>query len=248
MVTYFYVAPKNVSKDSLRIEGEEAKHIILVLRKKEGELIDVVDGEGMKYQVQVTESGKGWVEGRILNQTRKENEPYTDLTLAQALIKGPRMDFLIEKVTEIGISSVIPLLTKNTLIKPDAGTRQIPRLGRWKKIAIAAMKQSLRSKLPEIEKPLTFAELLTRTKNYDLALIACQTSRLKSLKEVLEPKKRAKKLLLLVGPEGGFSKEELDQAFKFGMIPVSLGQRRLRSETAGIVFSSLVLHALGDLG
>jgi 16S rRNA (uracil1498-N3)-methyltransferase len=103
MVTYFYVDPKNVSKDSLRIEGEEAKHICLVLRKGEGELIDVVDGEGMKYQVQVTAKGKDWVQGKIISQTRRENEPFTELTLAQALIKGVRMDFLVEKVTEIGL-------------------------------------------------------------------------------------------------------------------------------------------------
>ncbi len=109
MVTYFYVDPKNVSKDSLRIEGEEAKHICLVLRKGEGEIIDVVDGEGMKYQVQVTAKGKDWVQGRIISQTRKENEPFTELTLAQALIKGVRMDFWWKRSQRSAYLRLFPL-------------------------------------------------------------------------------------------------------------------------------------------
>jgi len=248
MVTYFYVDPKNVEKDSLRIEGDEAKHICLALRKREGEIIEVVDGEGMKYQVQVTAKGKDWVQGKIISQTRKENEPFTELTLAQALIKGVRMDFLVEKVTEIGVCSIIPLITGKSLIKLEKGSKVISRVNRWNRIAISGMKQSLRSKLPEIQNPVSFQELLAKVKDYDLSLIACQTKGSKFLKEILEGKKRLKKVLLLVGPESGFTQEEMDISFKSGIIPVSLGPRRLRSETAGIIFSSLVLHELEDLG
>jgi 16S rRNA (uracil1498-N3)-methyltransferase len=247
MITYFYVDPKNVSKDFLRIEGEETKHICLVLRKGEGEIIDVVDGEGMKYQVQVTAKGKDWVQGKIISQTRKENEPFTHLTLAQALIKGVRMDFLVEKVTEIGVSSIIPLITGKSLIKLEKDFKGVSRVNRWKRIAISGMKQALRSKLPEIQSPVLFRELLAKVKDYDLALIGCQAKGSKFLKEIIEGKKGVKKVLLLVGPESGFTQEELDLSFKSGIIPVSLGPRRLRSETAGIVFSSLVLHELGDL-
>jgi len=247
MITYFYVDPKNVGKDSLRIEGEEAKHISLVLRKNEGEIIEVVDGEGMKYQVQVTAKGKDRVQCKIISQTRKENEPFTRLTLAQALIKGVRMDFLVEKVTEIGVSSIIPLIAGKSLVKLEKDSKVISRVNRWKRIAISGMKQSLRSKLPEIQNPVPFQELLAKVKDYDLALIACQTKGSKFLKEVFEGEKRIKKVLLLVGPESGFTKEELDLSLQSGIIPVSLGPRRLRSETAGIVFSSMVLYELGDL-
>jgi len=248
MITYFYVDPKNVGKDSLRIEGEEAKHICLVLRKGEGEIIDAVDGEGIKYQVQVTAKGKDWVQGKIISQTRKENEPFTELTLAQALIKGVRMDFLVEKVTEIGVSSIIPLITGKGLIKLEKDSKVISRVSRWKRIAISGMKQALRSKLPEIQDPVSFQELLAKVKDYDLALIACQAKGSKFLKEILEGKKGVKDVLLLVGPESGFTQEELGLSLKSGIIPVSLGPRRLRSETAGIVFSSMVLHELEDLG
>lgn len=247
MITYFYVEPKNVSKDSLRIGGEEAKHVTQVLRKGEGDILDVVDGEGMKYQVQVTGKGKDWVQGKILSRTRKENEPFTHLTLAQALIKGVRMDFLVEKLTEIGVSSIIPLVAARSLTKLEKDFKAASRVNRWKRIAISGMKQSLRSKLPEIQNPVSFQELLAKVKDYDLALIACQTKGSKFLKEIFESKKGLKEVLLLVGPESGFTQEELTLSIKSGIIPVSLGPRRLRSETAGIVFSSLVLHELGDL-
>lgn len=251
MITYFYVEPRNVGKDFLKIEGDEAKHICLVLRKREGEVIEVVDGKGIKYQVLITRTGKDWVQGEILTKVRKENEPLTHLTLAQALIKGVRMDFLVEKLTEIGVSSVIPIVTEESMIKIGKDKTDFKRLNRWKRIAISGMKQSLRSRLPEIQKPVLLQELLAKIKEYDLALIACQTKksiRLRQIKEVSGSKKRTKKVLLLVGPESGFTRKELDQVFQAGVIPVSLGPRRLRSETAGIVFSSLVLYELEDLG
>ena len=248
MITYFYVEPKNVNKNILKIEGEEAKHICQVLRKGEGEIIEVVDGEGIKYQVLITNTGRDWVQGKILAQIRKENEPLTHLTLAQGLIKGVRMDFLVEKITEIGVSSIIPLITEKSVVKLEKDKKEIMRLNRWKKIAISGMKQSLRSRLPKIQIPILFQELLAKVKEYDLALIACQTKRSKSLKGVIDAKIRLKNVLLLVGSESGFTQEELDLALKTGVIPISLGPRRLRSETAGIVISSLLLYELEDLG
>lgn len=248
VITYFYVEPQNVDKDHLKIMGDEAKHITLVLRKGKGEVIEVVNGEGIKYQARISETGKDQIIAVVLNKTRKENEPIVYLTLAQALIKGVRMDFLIEKVTEIGVSSFIPLITERSMIKLSKEGKGFNRLNRWKRIAISSMKQSLRSILPDIQKPVLFQDILTRAKDYDLALIACQSKKSKSIKEIFESSKIYKKVLIIVGPESGFSQEELEKAFIGGIIPITLGQRRLRSETAGFVFSSLVLHELEDLG
>jgi 16S rRNA (uracil1498-N3)-methyltransferase len=251
MITYFYVEPKNVDKNFLKIEGDEAKHISLVLRKESGEIIEVVDGEGLKYQVRITAMGRDWVQGEILSRVRKENEPLAHLTLAQALIKGVRMDFLIEKTTEIGVSSVMPLITERSAVKLEKERKEFNRLNRWRRIAISGMKQSLRSVLPKVQKPILFEELLSKIKDYDLALIACQTKKsvtLRQIKEIQKAKEKVKKVLLLVGPESGFTPEEIGRALKASAVPVSLGPRRLRAETAGIVFSSLVLHELEDLG
>jgi len=117
MITNFYVNPENVGKDSLKIVGEEARHIVTVLRHQKGETIDVVDGCGVKYKVLIQDLRKDYVEGKIFSKKRRENEPVAFLTLAQAICKGVKMDFLIEKVTEIGVSTIIPILTENTVVK-----------------------------------------------------------------------------------------------------------------------------------
>jgi 16S rRNA (uracil1498-N3)-methyltransferase len=263
MITNFYVNPENVREDSLKIVGEEAKHIITVLRHQKGETIEVVDGSGIKYKVLIQDWGKDYVEGKILLKTRRENEPICHLTLAQAICKGVRMDFLIEKATEIGVSSIIPILTEKSVVKigrsdEKNGWDSLTAKGkteRWRRLSIASMKQSLRSILPEIKPPTKFDELLPKIKTFDLSLIASLEKGAKSLREFDElkdrlrnPKDPLRHVLIMVGPEAGFTEEELSKAKAFGAIPVTLGSRRLRTETAGIVLSSLVLYELEDLG
>lgn len=263
MITNFYVNPENVGKDNLKIVGEEAKHILTVLRYQKGETIDVVDGCGVKYKVLIQDLGNEYVEGKILLKIRRENEPIAHLTLAQAICKGLRMDFLIEKTTEIGVSSIIPILTEKSVVKVGKIAEEnssttlsaVRKMGRWKRLAIASMKQSLRSILPDIQHPTKFDDLLPKIKTFDLSLIASLEKGAKSLRECEELKKRLRSpkdslrhVLIMVGPEAGFSKDELSKAKALGAIPITLGTRRLRTETAGIVFSSLVLYELEDLG
>jgi len=263
MITNFYVNPENVGKDSLKIVGEEAKHILTVLRYQKGETIEVVDGSGIKYKVLIQDWGKDYVEGKILLKTRRENEPITHLTLAQAICKGVRMNFLIEKATEIGVSAIIPILTEKSLVKineipEEDGSTYLTAKGkkeRWRRLAIAGMKQSLRSILPDIQNPAKFDDLLPKIKTFDLSLIASLEKGAKSLREFGElktrlrnPKDSLRKVLIMVGPEAGFTEEELFKAKASGAIPITLGSRRLRAETAGIVLSSLVLYELEDLG
>jgi 16S rRNA (uracil1498-N3)-methyltransferase len=263
MITNFYVNPENVGRDTLRIVGEEAKHILTVLRYQKGETIEAVDGCGVKYKVMIQDLGKDYVEGKILLKTRKENEPITHLTLAQAVCKGARMNFLVEKATEIGVSCIIPILTEKSLVKAE----EIPeeddtfsfavkgKKERWRRLAVASLKQSLRSILPEIKNPVKFEEFLPQIKTFDLSLIASLEKGAKSLREFDElksqlrnPKDYLRHVLVMVGPEAGFTEEELSQARESGAIPITLGSRRLRTETAGIVLSSLLLYELEDLG
>ncbi len=263
MITNFYVNPENVGKDSLKIVGEEARHIVTVLRHQNGETIDVVDGCGTKYKVLIQDLGKDYVEGKILSKKKRENEPLVHLTLAQAVCKGMKMDFLIEKATEIGVSTIVPILTLNTVVRlvkvaeedgsPSPGAKR--KTERWRRLAIASMKQSLRSVLPDIQNPTRFDDLLPKIKTFDLALIASLEKGAKSVRECGELKKRLtdrkdrlRSVLIMVGPEAGFTEEEVSKAKDLGAIPITLGSRRLRTETAGIVFSSLVLYELEDLG
>jgi 16S rRNA (uracil1498-N3)-methyltransferase len=248
MVTNFYVNPEDVKKDSLKITGEEAKHILSVLRYGSRDVIDVVDGCGTKYEVRIDEISRDFLEGSILSRTQMENEPKSHLTLAQAVCRRERMDFLIEKTTEIGVSSIIPIITERNTVKISKVSRERKKIDRWRKIAIAAMKQSLRTVLPEIHEIIKFDRLLSKIKDFDISLIASLDKDSKSLKQCIQLKKGVKSVLLVVGPEAGFTEEELSKAKARGAIPISLGSRRLRTETAGVVFSSLVLHQLDDLG
>jgi len=247
MITNFYTKSENIEKDTMRIEGEEAKHILSVLRYKAGDLIDVVDGCGNRYRVNITFTERNNLEGRILSQVRKENEPICNLTLAQSVCKGYKMDWLIEKCVEIGVNSVIPLVTERTEVRFGNPRQEKSKLVRWERIAIGSMKQSLRCYLPKIGPVVGFTDLLRDVKKHDLAMIASPESRSKNLDDLEALKDQPKNTLLIVGPEAGFSPDELSQAEQRGVVPVSLGVRRLRSETAGVLFSGLVLHHLKDL-
>jgi 16S rRNA (uracil1498-N3)-methyltransferase len=248
MITNFYTPLEKISEDVLTIDGEEAKHILSVLRHKVGDVISVVDGCGTRYNVLIEKASKGSIQGKILSRIRKENEPACQVTLAQAICRQERMDFLIEKATEIGVFSIIPILTERGLVKIREISKGRSKIDRWKRLAIASMKQSLRTVLPEIQEITPFDHLLPKIKSFDLCLIASLEKDSKSIKDCEELKRRVKKILLIVGPEAGFTEEELSKAKAQGAIPISLGLRRLRTETAGVVFLSLVLHQWGDLG
>jgi 16S rRNA (uracil1498-N3)-methyltransferase len=247
MITNFYTSPDKIGKETLTIEGQEARHILSVLRRGAGDVIDVVDGRGSKYRVEIEEISRDFLQGKILSRTYRENEPDCHVTLAQAVCRQERMDFLIEKATEIGVSSIIPILTERGLIKAGEISRQNRKLDRWRRLAIAAMKQSLRTVLPDIPDIVRFEQLLAKMESFDLCLIASPDKGSKSLKECGQLRKGLKRVLLIVGPEAGFTDDEVAKARGQGAIPVSLGSRRLRTETAGVVFSSLAMHLLGDL-
>lgn len=164
MITNFYTSPKNIGKDILTIAGEEAKHILSVLRYKARDEITVVDGCGTRYNVLIEKISKGSLQGKILSRIRKENEPTCQVTLAQAICRQERMDFLIEKTTEIGVFSIIPILTERSLVKVSGISKGKNKIDRWRRIAIASMKQSLRTVLPEIQNIVKFDELLSGSK------------------------------------------------------------------------------------
>lgn len=246
MITNFYCEPENIKKDTLKITGEEKKHIVSVLRYKKGDSIDVVDGRGNVYQVEIADIKKNEIHGKIILKKSGENEPEIHLTLAQPLCKSYKMDWLIEKATEIGISSIIPLVTERTIIKLGDLKKEKAKIDRWRKIAIASMKQSLRSVLPDIKPVTRLDQLLPQIRKYDLTLVASLESDARNLREIRQLKKSIRKILAIVGPEAGFTDDELTQLKSAGVIPVSLGKRRLRTETAGIMLSTLVLYELRE--
>jgi len=247
-ITNFYTPPEKIKNDRVLIEGEEAFHIAKVLKFNKGEIIPVVDGLGNRYKVAISNISKKSVEGDILTCVRKENEPLVNITLAAALSTGTKMDLIIEKCTEIGVNAFIPLLTEKSFIKIEKKNKAQSKTNRWRKVAIAAMKQSLRSYLPKIHEITEFDEILQKTHEYDLTIIANLEANSKPLREVLNLQNKYKNILLLVGPEVGFTSSELERARECKTVSVSLGPRRLRAETASLVLVAQVLTLCGEMG
>ncbi len=241
----FFTEPKYISNKELVISGNEAHHLSRVMRKKQGDIIWVVDGEGGAYEVEILEKQKKKIRCGILHKRRRIGEPVAFLTLAQGVIKGERFELLIQKAVEIGVSRIIPMISERTIVKPGKNKKS-----RWTNIARSAMKQCGRSILPEITDPLPLKKVLSQGIDCSFRFIAHAHKNSKSLQHYFTDSKDLShnKALIVVGPEGGFTEEEVTVAEEQGFTKISLGSRRLRSETAGIVLTTLVLSHLGELG
>jgi len=247
----FFAPPGNITRSHVRITGEELHHLRRVLRKRRGDVISVADGEGNFYRVRLLAVTDEGAEGEILEHIPLQGELPVEITLAQALIKGQRFDWLVEKATELGVRRIIPVLTRYTIAQASPVKRE-----RWGRIALSAMKQSGRSVLPEITDALPLTEALRELSRADVKLIAHEqeesgqapwagslaepaaSRRGQALRKFLE--QRPRHVALLVGPEGGFSPDELEQAIRVGFKTFCLGRRRLRSETASLMALSLI--------
>ena len=228
----YYAHPRQIARGEITLEGEESTHLRRVMRKRTGEEILIADGEGTAYTATITSIDRQRTLCRITARQAEHNESPRRLTLAVGLTKNPgRFDLLVEKTTEAGVAAIIPLLTHRTV-------RHAPRTERWRAIALAAMKQSLRSRLPRIEEPATLAEVLSGVGGEN-ALILHERAAGPRL-PLLDPG-LGNAPLVLIGPEGGFTDEELHQATAAGCRQASLGVRRLRTETAAVAAAVLLL-------
>jgi 16S rRNA (uracil1498-N3)-methyltransferase len=246
-VTNFYVLPEDVEADSLVIRGEEAHHLLKACRGRPGEVICASDGLGKKYVAVIREIEPDRARCEIAQISRNENEPVVKITLAQGLPQGLKMDYIIEKTTELGVHTIQPVHCKNSLSERSNLAVLTRKQKRWQRLAIAAFKQSLRTHLPVVELPIEFEDLLDRAIDFDLTLIAAPDKGSISVHAAIKKRPGPSRVLLLVGPEAGFTDEERETAISSGFVRVSLGPRRLRTETAAQIVSALVLYELGEL-
>ena len=242
----FYTPPENIVANTVEINGNELTHLARVKRKKARDIVNVVDGEGNLYTVLLTEMKKNVARGEIQKKTRFAGESNFELILAQAVPKGSRFDWVIEKGTELGVASFVPLKCENSLVDSSPS-----RMNRWKKIAIAAMKQSGRSVLPKIGEVQSVKQIVENTNLQRQGFIAHPAGKTKRLTVIADEfslkAAPVKSAVILIGPEGGFSDEEVNFALENGFQPFTLGPRRLRSETAGIVSAALFMELIGSL-
>jgi 16S rRNA (uracil1498-N3)-methyltransferase len=242
----FYVPYPQIEKGMLRIEGNEVRHIRRVLRLKAGDEIIVFNGSVEEYNGTIVEEGPSSVVIRIQNIFPSPKESPLEITLAQSLLKGEKMDYLIQKVTELGIKEIIPFFSSRSVPLLDK-SKKLKRLHRWERIAIEASKQCGRGMIPKIELFKGYSEMLETSSPDFLRLILWEGEGVR-LKEVLEGSKEKTKIFFIVGPEGGLSHEEVTDAKGKGFTPITLGRRILRSETASLCLLSILQYERGDIG
>lgn len=242
----FLIDPDDVSEGYLRVRGDEAKHALKVLRLVRGDIFVAIDGKGQEYlsEMEIAD-GEGALIARVLSEYRRTSEPLLNLTLAQGMPQGKKAVEVVERATEIGVNRIVFFTPEKG--KPGTGAkRDIDRLER---VAISATKQAARSVVPEIAGPLTFAEVMMQSSRYDLALICDPMIEGIPLAQSLRREgKVITRILIMVGGESGFNRDEIDEAIRIGFVPVNLGKRRLRTEFAGVIAAALVLYQGGDLG
>ncbi|MFA6548574.1 MAG: 16S rRNA (uracil(1498)-N(3))-methyltransferase [Candidatus Margulisiibacteriota bacterium] len=226
-----------VPKDQIpEITGSDAHQIKNVLRMQKGDVLEILDGEGVVHQAKIADIRAGKVVCEITSSASQENEIKVKVTIAQCLPKGKKMDLIIQKCTELSVDKIIPVLSERSIAKAD-------KLERWQKIAKEAAEQCGRSTIPKITSLTKFDDVLSLVSKYDLALIPWELEKSANLKSLLSAVRAPLSAIFLIGPEGGFSHQEIDLAKKAGCIPVSLGKNILRTETAGMAVLAMLSYA-----
>lgn len=232
--------------EEMTITGVDAKHIGKVLRMQPGDKLQIVSDDGVSALAEVIAITESTVTVRCLEKLAESHEPAVKITLAQGLAKGEKMDFIIQKAVELGVYSVVPVAMEHSVVRLD-GAKADKKVERWQKIAEAAAKQSKRDIIPQVQAVQSVSEMLANN-NCKTKIIAYECEDRMSLKTALREAGQLEDLLLIIGPEGGISEAELAKAREAGAVPVSLGRRILRAETAGLVAMSAIFYETGDLG
>lgn len=232
----------------ITLSGSDLKHLAQVLRLRAGDVIQVFDGSGAEYDARLVDLGKREAHAEIIETRAADTEPRVRLTLFQGLPKAEKMDLIIQKTVELGVSMIVPVVTQRSVVRPDEN-KWDRRLERWNRIAAEAAKQCRRAVVPKVAAPVSLREALDVSGNAAAALVLYENEQKKCLKELLKCYNINKigDIALFIGPEGGFSKEEIDEMTGFGVSAAGLGRRILRTETAAISAVSIIMYEMGEM-
>lgn len=229
--------------DKAIICGDDAKHIAAVLRMSVGELIVLCDNDNNDYLCKISSVQKNSVELDVMEERKNEAAPTTDITLFQCLPKSDKMDFIVQKATELGASEIVPIMSKRCVSRPDEKSAA-KKLQRWEKIAEEASKQCGGGKIPVIGKLTDFRKAVSEYSKIGLGILFYECGG-KKLSEL--PIKTAPKIGIFIGSEGGFETEEAEYAESCGIIAATLGKRILRCETAPVAALSILMNLTGNI-
>ena len=240
----YFIKNSQIKNDRIEIIGELSKHLRDSLRIKKGERIVCIDEEKNKYNVIITYVGKEMITGTIIEKSSHIKTHDVTINLVQAIPKGPKFDYIIQKSTELGVSAITPVISERCVVRPEKEQAQA-KLLRWRRIALEAAQQSNRWDVPEVTNPVMFSEFLSSCKKGDLKILLWEGEKEQSIKGILKKAGEVKSIVIVIGPEGGFSENEVKIAVEKGFTSVSLGESILRTETAPIVILSIILYELG---
>ena len=245
---HFFINPSAVINSLATIQQSEAHHIRNVLRLTPGDRIKLFDGTGFEYEAVIKEMSAAQVDVEIRSKVRATMRSGAQIMVAQAFLKEKKMDDLVRKLCELGVAKWIPFFSQRSIARPDA-SRLAGRTRRWHRIAAEALKQCRRIDLPEIAGALSFEDVLDFSKTCDLNIVFWEneSTPLHRGNESNE-KGHIKKILLMLGPEGGFTQQEVQMAEHSGFVVAGLGPRILRAETATLAAVTLVQYLFGDMG
>ena len=245
----FFLPPGSLSGDAVSIGGPLAHRLAKVLRLRAGDEITIFDGSGTDVVVRLDDVGDKAIAATMIERVPGPPESATAVHLYQSITKGERFEWLVEKATEIGVARIVPLLTDRAVVK-TAGEGN--RIDRWRRIAVEAAEQCGRSVVPVVEAPVSFDEALAAAPGIILLPYESADHLAPNVATVLHERiddlYAFAAVSVLIGPEGGYVPAEVERAFAAGAVVVTLGNRVLRSETAGLVAAALVMQACGELG
>jgi len=242
---HFFVTPAQLTGRHVHFDADQAHQMRRVLRLRPGDRVLVLDGRQWKYDVTLEEVGNTRAVGRLGERTAAAGEPAVRLTLYQSLLRREKFEWVLQKGTELGVAAFVPVITRRSLVR-DAEDVTPEKLGRWRRIIKEAAEQSGRGVLPDLSPPIPFAAALEAAGRP--ALIAWEGESDANLHAALQTHVGATEVALFVGPEGGYEPEEIAAARRASVIPVTLGRRVLRTETAAVVGAALLLYELGEMG
>ena len=228
--------------DCIELEAGAARHLTSALRMTSGQLITLFNGQGGEYTAELVEAKKGKASVRITEFDQTDRESSLSIHLAIGISRGERMDWIIQKATELGVSKITPLFTERCEVKLS-GDRLDKKVGHWQQVAISACEQSQRNRVPQINKPLKLDQWQMNCEA-SLKLVLHHRAN-QSLSDMRQP---TGPIALLIGSEGGLSEREIEQAISLDFSPLALGPRVLRTETAPLAAISILQSLWGDMG
>jgi 16S rRNA (uracil1498-N3)-methyltransferase len=246
MNRFFVDDPGAFSDRSVVITGEDVNHVKNVLRLKENDELIVSDGRGRDYHCRISGITNEEVVADICDICDNFSELSTEITLFQGFPKGDKMELIIQKTVELGVTRIVPVMTKRTVVKLD-DKKAKKKTERYNMIAESAAKQSGRGMIPEVTMPVSFAEAVSMAEKLDMNIIPYEEAEgVEYSRNIIKSIKGKKSLGIFIGPEGGFAWEEVEKALDAGASAITLGHRILRTETAGMAVISIIMFELEE--